>query len=342
MSKRIGFFTRLLDKTSARERYRLATLQIQHAERWGFDNAWIAQHHFHDTEGGLPSPLLFLASVAAQTSRIRLGTAIITLPLENALRVAEDAAVLDLLCDHRLEIGLGSGGTPTSFLPFGLTIDQRAEVFSHNLETLLSAWRGETLAHQDNRLYPPAPQLEERVWQATFSVQGAARAGAAAQGLMLSRTQPRPAEQPLLPLDDIQNPLIDAYLAALPAGVEPRILASRTVFVTDNGAEARALAVSGLSAQAAQHRAAGHLISGSTLDDYIAAFDVHVGSPEQVIYSLGQDSAVARATDVSFQVHSIDPPHAYILRSIELLASVVAPALGWKTASSPVTSGETL
>lgn len=340
MNKRIGFFTRLLDKTSARERYRLATLQIQHAERWGFDNAWIAQHHFHETEGGLPSPLLFLASVAAQTSRIRLGTAIITLPLENALRVAEDAAVLDLLSDHRLEIGLGSGGTPTSFLPFGLTIEQRAEVFSRNLETLLSAWRGETLAHQDNRLYPPAPQLGERIWQATFSLQGAARAGAAGQGLMLSRTQPRPAEQPLLPLEDIQNPMIDAYLAALPAGVEPRILASRTVFVADNGAEARALAVTGLSAQAAQHRAAGNLIPGSTLDDYIAAFDVHLGSPEQVIYSLGQDSAVTRATDISFQVHSIDPPHAYILRSIELLASVVAPAMGWKTARVP--SGEAL
>lgn len=332
MSKRIGFFTRLLDKTGARERYHLATLQIQHAERLGYDNAWIAQHHFHENEGGLPSPLLFLASVAAQTSRIRLGTAIITLPLENALRVAEDAAVLDLLSNHRLEIGLGSGGTPTSFLPFGLTLDRRAEAFSRNLETLLAAWRGETLAHPDNRLYPPAPQLAKRVWQATFSVAGAARAGAAGHGLMLSRTQPRPAEQPLLPLDDIQNPMIDAYLASLPAGVEPRILASRTVFVTDNGAEARAFAVSGLSAQAAQHRAAGHLISGSSLDDYIAAFDVHLGSPEQVVYSLGQDSAAARATDISFQVHSIDPPHAYILRSLELLATEVAYALGWKTA----------
>ncbi|MGP4882897.1 LLM class flavin-dependent oxidoreductase, partial [Klebsiella pneumoniae] len=88
-----------------------------HAERLGFDSAWIAQHHFHEQEGGLPSPLVFLAHVAAQTDRIRLGTAIITLPMENPLRVAEDAAVLDLLTDGRLEVGFGSGGTPTSFLP---------------------------------------------------------------------------------------------------------------------------------------------------------------------------------------------------------------------------------
>ena len=95
--KRLGFFTRLLDQADAAERYRLATAQIVHAERCGFDSAWIAQHHFHEGEGGLPAPFVFLAQVAAQTSRIRLGTGIVTLPLELPMRVAEDAAVLDLM-----------------------------------------------------------------------------------------------------------------------------------------------------------------------------------------------------------------------------------------------------
>lgn len=58
-AKRLGFFTRLLDNGSAQERYRLATEQIVHAERAGFDTAWVAQHHFHQDEGGLPSPLVF-------------------------------------------------------------------------------------------------------------------------------------------------------------------------------------------------------------------------------------------------------------------------------------------
>lgn len=62
--KRLGFFTRLLDDAAPKERYRLATEQIRHAERYGFDSAWIAQHHFHEHEGGLPSPLVFLAHVA--------------------------------------------------------------------------------------------------------------------------------------------------------------------------------------------------------------------------------------------------------------------------------------
>jgi alkanesulfonate monooxygenase SsuD/methylene tetrahydromethanopterin reductase-like flavin-dependent oxidoreductase (luciferase family) len=91
--------------------------------------------------------------VAAQTEHIRLGTAIITLPMENALRVAEDAAVLDLLANGRLEVGFGSGGTPTSFLPFGLTSEQRGAAFADNLHLIHSAWRGDSLAHPENHLY---------------------------------------------------------------------------------------------------------------------------------------------------------------------------------------------
>lgn len=327
MTRRIGFFTRLLDKASAQQRYRLATEQIQHAERLGFDSAWIAQHHFHEAEGGLPAPLVFLAHAAAHTRTIRLGTAIITLPMENALRVAEDAAVLDLLAEGRLEIGLGSGGTPDSFLPFGLTFEQRAAAFADNLHQLLSAWRGDSLGHPDNHLYPAAPQLAQRVWIATFSAEGAARAGAAGHGLMLSRTQPRPAEDPARALDAIQNPLIDAYLAALPAGVAPRILASRTAFVADSDAWARRVAEPGIRHQAQQYRAAGHVLRGESLDDIFAQFDAHIGDPARVRASLAQDSVLPRVTDISFQVHSVEPSHADTLRSIELIAEQIAPWL---------------
>src|SRR5438046_8735961 len=78
--KRLGFFTRLLEQADPAERYRLATAQIIHAERLGFDSAWIAQHHFHEDEGGLPAPCVFLDPVAAQTSRLRLGTRTVSLP----------------------------------------------------------------------------------------------------------------------------------------------------------------------------------------------------------------------------------------------------------------------
>ncbi|KGM32112.1 LLM class flavin-dependent oxidoreductase, partial [Inquilinus limosus] len=161
--QRLGFFTRLLDEASAQERYRLATEQITTAERHGFDSAWVAQHHFHEPEGGLPAPLVFLAQVAARTLRIRLGTGIITLPLENPVRVAEDAAVLDLLSDGRLELGLGTGGTPSAFAAFGLDSAERGQIFGRHLQVLLDAWGGRPLDGADTRLYPAAPQLLGRI-----------------------------------------------------------------------------------------------------------------------------------------------------------------------------------
>src|SRR5690349_4057316 len=142
MTKRLGFFTRLLDEANAAERYRLATAQIVQAERSGFDSAWIAQHHFHEAEGGLPAPFVFLTHAAAATSRIRLGTGIVTLPLELPVRVAEDAVVLDLLSNHRLQVGVGPGGNLTAFTAFGLDAKDRHSLMNANLDLMRTAWAG--------------------------------------------------------------------------------------------------------------------------------------------------------------------------------------------------------
>ncbi|MCO7255072.1 putative FMN-dependent luciferase-like monooxygenase [Dickeya oryzae] len=327
--KRLGFFTRLLDDVPAGQRYRLAAEQIIKAEQLGFDSAWVAQHHFHADEGGLPSPLVFLAQVAAQTQRIRLGTGVITLPMEHPLRVAEDTAVLDLLSHGRLEVGIGSGGTPSSFAAFGHNSEQRGEILGRYLAQVRAAWAGEPLSADGNQLYPAAAHLNSRVWQATFSVEGAIRAGRAGDGLMLSRTQPRPEAFPDATLADLQNPMIDAYLEALPSGVTPRIMGSRSVFVADDRALALQLAQTGLQRSAARLAQLGRPARNGSVEELIASFDSHVGTPEDVIASLQADSSLARTTDLAFQVHSIDPPHTHILRSLELIATRVAPALGW-------------
>src|SRR2546422_1413719 len=330
LPKGLGFFTRLLDQAAPSERYRLAPAQTIHADGFGFDSAWIAQHHFHEDEGGLPAPFVFLAQVAAQTSRIRLGTAIVTLPLELPIRVAEDSAVLDLMCGGRLEVGVGGGGNLSSYSAFGQNSAERATLLAGHLQVLRDAWAGRPLPGGGDQLYPANPSLVERVWQATFTADVARRAGAAGDGRMLSRTQPPPVNAPDLPLDKIQNPMIDAYMEALPEGREPRILASRTVFVPDDNEVAQRLAEVGLARHRARLARLGRATGdGSVLDAMITAMDVHLGTPDNVIASLKTDSTLARSTDLAVQVHSIDPPHPFILRSIELVAEVVAPALGW-------------
>jgi putative FMN-dependent luciferase-like monooxygenase len=330
-AKRIGFFTRLLDEAPPAERYRLAGEQILAAEWYGFDSAWVAQHHFHEAEGGLPAPLVFLASIAARTSTIRLGTGIITLPLEDPVRVAEDTAVLDLLSGGRLEVGIGTGGTPSSFTAFGRDAGQRRELFDHNLRVLTEAWGGKEIGDGGNRLYPAAPQLLDRLWQATFSISGGERAGRSGDGLMLSRTQPRPIDRSEATLAELQGPIIDAYLDALPAGSEPRILASRTLFVADSREKALEYAGIGLQRIVPHFERQGHIFANTDVASLITTTDSHVGTVEDVVESLSRDVSLERATDVTFQVHSIDPPHSAILRSIELAATEVVPRLGWKS-----------
>lgn len=324
----VAFFTRLLDDAAPGERYALAAEQIQRAESVGIGRAWVAQHHFRAAEGGLPSPLVFLASIAARTARIRLGTGVITLPLEDPVRVAEDAVVADLLSDGRLDLGLGSGGTPSSFVPFGEDVREKAPTYDRKLGVLLDALGGRDIG-AGNTLYPDAAGLADRIWQATFSAPGGHRAGIHGHGLLLSRTQPRREDALHAPLSALQDPIIDAYLEALPAGATPRITASRTVFVADDRADALRFAEVGLRRAAEGFRRQGQTIPGDDIDELIAALDTHLGTPEEVAESLAADATLARATEVAFQVHSVDAPHEHVLRSIELFAEQVAPALGY-------------
>ncbi|MCW2162952.1 putative FMN-dependent luciferase-like monooxygenase, KPN_01858 family [Microbacterium hydrothermale] len=324
---RLGFFTRLLDAGTEGERYRAALAQVRAAEENGFASAWVAQHHFDRDEGGLPSPFPFLAAAAVQTQRIALGTGIVTLPLDEPVRVAEDAAVVDALSGGRVQLGIGTGGTPSSFAAFERSSDDRREIQAAHVTVLRDAFGGRGIRNTDLRLNPAAPHLGGRLWQATFSVDGGRRAGLAGDGLLLSRTQPRDEGQAL---HEVQVPIVEAYLAALPDGVPPRILASRTAVVVD----ADRLDETWRAADHGVRRLTRTFLKRNAegdLRDLARATDTHLGTVEQVVASLSADRTLSLATDVAFQVHSVDPATEITLRSIELLATEVAPRLGLRT-----------
>src|SRR6185312_4869740 len=99
---RLGFFSYLQGKGTQAEIYEQTLELFLAAEELGFDAGWVAQHHFGRL-GGLPSPLVFFSALAARTQRLMLGTAIISLPLEQPIRLAEDAAVFETLYPGRLQ-----------------------------------------------------------------------------------------------------------------------------------------------------------------------------------------------------------------------------------------------
>ncbi|WP_374203697.1 LLM class flavin-dependent oxidoreductase [Pseudonocardia sp. ICBG601] len=108
---RLGYLTHVTGDDPSRA-YRETIRLAERAEELGYDSFWLAQHHDGHLGGRLPSPLVLLAAVAERTRLIRLGTAVVALPLEDPRRLAEDAAVLDALSGGRLELGVGAGGRP--------------------------------------------------------------------------------------------------------------------------------------------------------------------------------------------------------------------------------------
>lgn len=334
MAPRIGYFSRVLDEGPAADRYRYALEQIQQAETSGFSSAWLAQHHFNADEGGLPSPWPLLGAAAQLTSHIRLGTAVVTLPHENPVRVAEDAAVLDEISQGRVELGVASGASPQALEAFGYQGQDKNERFIEGLAQLRSALSGGPIGEAGFELQPLPQGLDQRIWQATFSVNGAIRAASAGDGLMLSRIQPGSA--PGDRVGDQQLPLVEAYLQHLPDHVEPRILASRTAVVIDP--ENREVALRHLRDRVAALAERNLKVSPAALTDaeLLAFTNTYFGTAEEVAEQLGQDQTADCSTDVSFQVHSLDPGHELTLRSIELIGTHVAPALGWNRRGADV------
>jgi alkanesulfonate monooxygenase SsuD/methylene tetrahydromethanopterin reductase-like flavin-dependent oxidoreductase (luciferase family) len=104
--------------------FREAIEEVALAEQVGIESAFVSEHHFVDT-GFFPSPLISLSFLAARTSRIKIGTGVLLLPLYNPVHVAEDCAVLDIISGGRLILGVGQGYRPEEFNAFDIPLGDR-------------------------------------------------------------------------------------------------------------------------------------------------------------------------------------------------------------------------
>ena len=133
------------------------------AEAAGFDGIWLTEHNFTG-ESVYCDPIPFASVVAARTSRIRIGFAVIQLALRHPIRLATELALLDNLSGGRLDVGVGHGTNfnEYEFVGFGLRSDDSRERMAETLDVMVRAWTEAPLVHQGKFYQLSLPELRPR------------------------------------------------------------------------------------------------------------------------------------------------------------------------------------
>ena len=136
-----------------REAFDEALATAEAAEALGFDGIWLAERHFAAPGGSAPVssigsfPLLLATAIATRTSRLRVGTAILLLPLGHPVRLAEEVATLDHLSHGRLDLGIGRSSFPRSYEGYNIAYEESRARFREYLDVMRLAWTQERFSY---------------------------------------------------------------------------------------------------------------------------------------------------------------------------------------------------
>jgi alkanesulfonate monooxygenase SsuD/methylene tetrahydromethanopterin reductase-like flavin-dependent oxidoreductase (luciferase family) len=341
MSMDIGTFL-LMQSPSARssqEIYARGVELAQAAESLGFRNVWLGEHHF-STYGYLSRPVQLATYIAAKTTRLRVGTAVIVVPLHNPLVVAEEIATLDLLSGGRADIGFGRGYQHYEFARFGMELEAGRKRWDESIDIIMKAFEGKPFTHQGTLFQLPEtsvfPQPLQRphppIWivaQSPYAIEATVRRGFN----VLTGGYGVPIEM-LTEFGNIMKRVVDQVQPATP----PSIGVQRAVYVTKDAADAREAAEQArwnMRVTLSLRNGYEQVVKGAavpvpvpnepSIDELIERHLV-IGTPETVIRQIKrtQDAVGITHFNCSFWIGDID--QARVLRSMELFSREVMPA----------------
>jgi len=199
------------------EYFRAALAVAKVADEGRLQTVKITEHYLHAYGGYCPSPVVFLAAVAAITSRIRLMTGCILPAFHNPIQMAAETAMLDCISGGRLDVGFARAYLPYEFAAFGVSMDDSREIFFERIATVIELWKGDLshiqLGGNNKRSYvplpPPAQAPHPPIWAAAvLSPQSFAAIGEHGFNLLVNGGLSEPSRT---------QDLIDIYRGAAPS-----------------------------------------------------------------------------------------------------------------------------
>ena len=324
---------------SSQEIYTRALDIAQAAEALGFRNIWLAEHHF-STYGYLSRPAQLATYIAAKTTRLRVGTAVIVVPLHHPLVIAEEIATLDLLAGGRVDIGLGRGYQHYEFERFGLELESGRGRWEESVDVILKAFGGQPFSYEgkhfkipETTVFPqPVQHPHPPIWitaQSPDSIEAAVRRGfnvlTGGFGVPIERTA------------EFRR-LFDRHVAEIKPPHPLQVGVQRAVCVTDSLADARGAAEEArwnmrVTLSLRNHRERvenGRAIpvpvpNEPDTDDLLDRFLV-IGTPDTCIRQIKRIRDLVGITHFNCSFWFGDLEHARVLRSMELFAKEVMPA----------------
>jgi len=339
----INFGTFLLMQSPSmrpsQEIYSRAVDIAQAAETLGFSNVWLAEHHF-STYGYLSRPAQLATYLAAKTTKLRVGTAVIVVPLHHPLVIAEEIATLDQLAGGRVDIGLGRGYQHYEFERLGLELDTARARWEESVDIILKAFSGEPFTYDgklfqipETTIFPqPLQKPHPPIWvtaQSPESVEATVRRGFN----LLTGGFGVPIER----MADFRRQF-DHLLSEVKPARAPLVGVQRAVYVTENAADARAAAEEArwnmrVTLSLRNHyekvdRGRAIAVPGPKepdTDDLLDRFLV-IGTPDTVIRQITRVKEMVGITHFNCSFWFGDLEHPRIMKSMRLFAKEVLPA----------------